>query len=161
MKQCREAGMSDFLPKPLRKAAMVAAILRAIGSSEGRLRSPAEPAVSAAPLDRSALAQLTEAIGKDGVRQAFAVFLRETEARLALFERFREGDDRQKIEIEAHALKGSAGALGGREVSDIARSIEHRAARISADELHGAVERLDEAYRRMRREFEADRVKVA
>jgi signal transduction histidine kinase/DNA-binding response OmpR family regulator len=162
MKQCREAGMSDFLPKPLRKAAMVAAILRAIGSSERQAAPPpAEPAVSAAPLDRSALAQLTEAIGKDGVRQAFAVFLRETEARLALFERFREGDDRQKIEIEAHALKGSAGALGGREVSDIARSIEHRAARISADELHGAVERLDEAYRRMRREFEADRVKVA
>jgi CheY-like chemotaxis protein len=32
VKQCRDAGMSDFLAKPLRKPAMVAAILRAIDS---------------------------------------------------------------------------------------------------------------------------------
>jgi CheY-like chemotaxis protein len=31
IKQCRDAGMSDFLAKPLRKPALVAAILRAIG----------------------------------------------------------------------------------------------------------------------------------
>jgi signal transduction histidine kinase/ActR/RegA family two-component response regulator len=31
MKNCRDAGMSDFLAKPLRKPAMVAAILRAVG----------------------------------------------------------------------------------------------------------------------------------
>jgi two-component system, sensor histidine kinase len=30
IRQCREAGMSDFLAKPLRKAALVAAILKAI-----------------------------------------------------------------------------------------------------------------------------------
>jgi hypothetical protein len=29
VKQCRDAGMSDFLAKPLRRPAMVAAILRA------------------------------------------------------------------------------------------------------------------------------------
>jgi len=32
VKQCCDTGMSDFLAKPLRKPAMVAAILRAIGS---------------------------------------------------------------------------------------------------------------------------------
>jgi len=34
VKQCRDAGMSDFLAKPLRKPAMVAAILRAICPAE-------------------------------------------------------------------------------------------------------------------------------
>jgi CheY-like chemotaxis protein len=38
IKQCRDAGMSDFLAKPLRKPAMVAAILRAT-----------TPAVAASP----------------------------------------------------------------------------------------------------------------
>jgi hypothetical protein len=153
VKLCRDAGMSDFLAKPLRKPAMVAAILRAIR----RLTLPAAPVpastATSRPLDRTALAQLTEAIGEDGVRETFASFAQETEQRLALFRQFREGQDRQAIEIEAHALKGSAGTLGGAEVSDIARLIEHRAASISADELRNAVEQLDAAYRKMCREF--------
>jgi signal transduction histidine kinase/DNA-binding NarL/FixJ family response regulator len=164
IKLCRDAGMSDFLAKPLRKQAMVAAILRAIGPEASPAAAlPAEPVSTAAPLslDRTALAQLTEAIGDDGVRQTFAVFARATEARLALFRQFTEGNDRNLIEIEAHALKGSARTLGASDVSDIARSIEQRAAKISTDELRDAVERLDTAYRKMRREFEADLVQVA
>jgi two-component system, sensor histidine kinase len=164
IKLCRDAGMSDFLAKPLRKQAMVAAILRAIGPVASPAAAlPAEPVSTAAPLslDRAALAQLIEAIGEDGVRQTFAVFARATEGRLALFRQFTEGNDRDLIEIEAHALKGSARTLGASEVSDIARLIEQRAARISADELRDAVEQLDAAYRRMRREFEADLVQVA
>jgi signal transduction histidine kinase/CheY-like chemotaxis protein/HPt (histidine-containing phosphotransfer) domain-containing protein len=159
IKLCRDAGMSDFLAKPLRKQALVAAILRAIGLEPSPAASlPAEPESKAAPvsLDRTTLAQLTEAIGEDGVRQTFAVFARATEDRLALFRRFTEGKDRELIEIEAHALKGSAKTLGASEVSDIARLIELRAAGISADELRDAVERLDAAYRKMRRMFEAD-----
>jgi signal transduction histidine kinase/FixJ family two-component response regulator len=164
IKLCRDAGMSDFLAKPLRKQAMVAAMLRAIGRvAIPAAALPAEPAAMAVPvcLDRTALAHLTAAIGEDGVQETFAVFARGTEARLALFRQFTEGNDRQLIEIEAHALKGSAGTLGAREVSDIARLIEQRAAGISADEFRNAVDRLDAAYRKMRREFEADLVEVA
>jgi two-component system, sensor histidine kinase len=164
IKLCRDAGMSDFLAKPLRKQALVAAILRAIGPVASPAADlPAQPASTTAPvsLDRTALAQLTEAIGEDGVRQTFAVFVLATETRLALFRQFTEGNDREVIEIEAHALKGSARTFGANDMSDIARLIEHRAARISTDELRDAVERLDAAYRKMRREFEADLVQVA
>jgi two-component system, sensor histidine kinase len=160
IKQCREAGMTDFLAKPLRKTAMVAAILRAIGHVAvwpGELASAAAPAT----LDRTALAQLTEAIGEDGVRQTFAVFARETEARLALFRQFTEGNDREVIEIEAHALKGSARTLGASELAHIARLIEHRAANMNADELRMAVDGLEAAYRKMRREFEPELGQVA
>jgi hypothetical protein len=161
---CREAGMSDFLAKPLRKSAMVAAILRAVGQVTAAAAAlPLEPAsaTASAPLDQAALAELSEAIGEDGVRQTFATFARETEARLALFRQFTEGDDREQIEIEAHALKGSARTLGAGEVSDIARLIEHRAAGISAEELRQAVDTLDAAWRKMRRAFEADIAQVA
>ena len=164
IKNCREAGMSDFLAKPLRKQAMVAAILRAVGPVAAPATSSpvlAAPSAESTPLDRTALAQLTEAIGEDGVRQTFAVFARETEARLALFQEFREGDNRELIEIEAHALKGAARTFGAGEMSDIARLIEYRAAKISADELRDAVLQLDDAYRKMRREFEADISQVA
>ena len=160
IKLCRDAGMSDFLAKPLRKPAMVAAALRALG------RAPAtqvdSESTSIPPvLDQTALGHLTAAIGEQGVREAFAVFARETDARLALFRQFSEGSDREVIEIEACALKGSARTLGASEMSDLARLIEHRAASISADELREAIGWLDEANRRMRREFEADLTLVA
>ena len=161
---CREAGMSDFLPKPLRKSAMVAAMLRAIGQVAAPAAAPPTEPVSAnvsGPLDQATLAQLSEAIGDEGVRQTFATFARETESRLALFRQFTEGDDREQIEIEAHALQGSARTLGGAEVSDIARLIEQRAAGISAEELRQAVDTLDAAWRKMRRAFEADIAQVA
>lgn len=157
---CKDAGMSDFLAKPLRKPAMVAAMLRAIR------RAPATPVDSdstaiPAVLDWTALAHLTAAIGEEGVRETFAVFASETDARLALFREFADGSDRELIEIEACALKGSARTLGASELSDIAGLIEHRAASISAEELLEVLGRLDRANRRMRREFEADFSQVA
>ncbi len=157
---CRDAGMSDFLAKPLRKPALVAAVLRAIGRTPA---IPVDPESTAVPavLDRMALAHLTAAIGEDGVRETFAMFADETAARLALFRQFAEGGDRELIEIEACALKGSARTLGASEMSDLARLIEHRAASISADELRDAIGWLDEAHRRMRREYEADFTQVA
>ncbi|MDB5616878.1 ATP-binding protein [Tardiphaga sp.] len=161
---CRDAGMSDFLAKPLRKPALIAAVLRAIGGAPiAAADLPAEPASTfvPAPLDRTTLVHLTAAIGEDGVRQTFAVFARETEARLAMFGLFTEGNDRNLLEIEAHALKGSARTLGASEISDIASLIERRAAAIGAGELLDAVARLEIAYRSMRREFEADLVQIA
>ena len=157
---CRGAGMSDFLAKPLRKPALVAAVLRAIGRAAALPVDSTEAAVPAV-LDRMALAHLTAAIGEDGVRETFAMFADETAARLALFRQFEEGGDRELIEIEACALKGSARTLGASEMSDVARLIEHRAASISADELREAIGWLEEANRRMRREFEADFTQAA
>jgi len=152
--------MSDFLAKPLRKPALVAAVLRTLRQRPATAVDSESSAVPAV-LDRMALAHLTAAIGEDGVRETFAMFADETAARLALFRQFAEGSDRELIEIEACALKGSARTLGASEVSDIARLIEHRAASISADELRDAIGWLEEAHRRMRREFEADSTQVA
>lgn len=55
IRQCREAGMSDFLAKPLRKPAMVAAMLKAMGSAPAT-ETPSITAPALAPsagLDQS------------------------------------------------------------------------------------------------------------
>ena len=150
--------MSDFLAKPLRKPAMVAAVLRALRQAArggGGFGSLAVPAV----LDRMALAHLTAAIGEDGVRETFAVFASETDARRALFRSRRT----PRVDRDRGLCLERFGPdpRRQRDVRLIARLIEHRAASISADELLDAIGWLDEANRRMRREFEADFTQVA
>ena len=79
----------------------------------------------------------TEAIGEDGVRQTFATFARETETRLALFEQFREGHDREEIEIEAHATTALADI--GVVPKEAARIIWEKGSNASFD-----IDRIDE-----------------
>jgi hypothetical protein len=74
---------------------------------------------------------------------------------------FRTGwrETQRNLDISAAVL--AIAALGAGEMSDIARLIELRAARISADELRDGVLELDAAFRKMRREFEADSAQAA
>jgi len=46
---CRESGMSDFLAKPLRKAALVAAVLRAVGEAAPQDFLPQQSSAPLAP----------------------------------------------------------------------------------------------------------------
>jgi two-component system, sensor histidine kinase len=56
VKSCREAGMSDFLAKPLRKAALVAALLRAVSEAapQSYLPERSTPPLAPALLDGAA-----------------------------------------------------------------------------------------------------------
>jgi signal transduction histidine kinase/CheY-like chemotaxis protein len=49
VKMCREAGMSDFLAKPLRKAALVAAVLRAVSEAAPQDCLPEQSSAPLAP----------------------------------------------------------------------------------------------------------------
>jgi two-component system, sensor histidine kinase len=156
--------MTDFLAKPLRKPALVAALHRALRQGEPPVEIPAsKPAASPVlpSLDRETLAQLTEAIGEQGVQETLAVFIRETQQRISWLREFTEGQDREILENEAHSLKGAAGTLGLVDVSDVARSIERHAANITANELRIVVDRLETAFKMARQELEADAAMVA
>ena len=69
---CRDAGMSDFLAKPLRKQMLVDAVLRALGPA----REPSELSLERAPALVPAMPDATEAeqgskaVAKDGVLPA-------------------------------------------------------------------------------------------
>jgi CheY-like chemotaxis protein len=154
---CREAGMSDFLAKPLRKPALVAAVLRALrGGAGGAAPQSAQPALDGgpAPLDLGTVTELLADIGKSDILEMIAVFVGETDRRLKLFRQFADGQDREAIGIEAHSLKGGAATLGLLQVVEIARTIELQAGRISAGELRELARRLEAALLLARHEFD-------
>jgi HPt (histidine-containing phosphotransfer) domain-containing protein len=83
----------------------------------------------------------------------FAVFIRETARRLALFRNVSSAHDRHELEIEAHSLKGGAATLGFLEIADIAQRIERQAATITAEGLTVLVDELETAFVKLRSEI--------
>jgi response regulator RpfG family c-di-GMP phosphodiesterase len=136
VRMCREAGMNDFVAKPIRKRLLVdklAKIAQATAPAEAGSAAPAhaEPTPDApdteALIDRSVVAELCEEIGAEGANEILRVFLDETRERLALLAKLSAAGDRAAIEVEAHTLKGAAGALGFARVATLARALEHDA----------------------------------
>jgi len=149
VKLCREAGMNDFVAKPLRKPVLIAAVLRAIRNG-GSVTVPKQEIAHAAPLDRSVLEELASEIGREQVTQMVGLFVRETERRIELFRHFADGSDRRQVEVEAHSLKGGASTLGFAEIAEIARAIEQQSPQVSADDLQDLAGRLAKALGRLR-----------
>ncbi|WP_322514289.1 ATP-binding protein [Rhodopseudomonas palustris] len=155
IRTCREAGMTDFLAKPLRKPALVAAVLRALrGGGSPAVLDPPAPLAPPPPLDLNILTELTEEIGRDQVNDMVALFFSETERRIALFRGFGDAIDRDMLAIEAHAMKGGAATLGFATVVDIARAIELGASIASAEALEAQADQLAKALSELRRHCE-------
>lgn len=152
IKACREAGMTDFLAKPLRKPALVAAVLRALRG--GGVSASQEPAAPLAPVDLNVLAELTEEIGREQVTEMVSLFFSETDRRIALFRQFAADIDREALAIEAHSMKGGAATLGFGSVAEIARAIEAAAPLVSPDALKAQTAQLSTAVIELRHHCE-------
>jgi signal transduction histidine kinase/CheY-like chemotaxis protein/HPt (histidine-containing phosphotransfer) domain-containing protein len=131
MKACRDAGMNDFVAKPIRKRLLIEKLAKiaqgAVAESAGRAVTPAtsaKPAPKDELIDRTVVAQLCEEIGADGAVEILRVFLDETRERLALLKKLSDAGDRAAIEVEAHTLKGAAGVMGFERVAELAKALE-------------------------------------
>jgi len=152
VKACRDVGMTDFLAKPLRKPALVAAVLRALRGTSAPVAVLAPPPLQ---LDLDTLALLTEEVGEEQVNEMVALFFSETERRIALFRRFAEHQDRKQIEVEAHAMKGGAHTLGFHPIAEIARAIERESLKGSPESLDILTGQLAKALLELRRQCES------
>ena len=83
------------------------------------------------------------------------MFLAETVQRLALLRTLSCDAERARIKDEAHALKGSSGTFGLRQVSELARTLEHSAHQIEQRNYRDLLDRLDACFGLARIELEA------
>ncbi|MBV8836030.1 MAG: PAS-domain containing protein [Alphaproteobacteria bacterium] len=165
IKACRDAGMNDFVAKPIRKQTLIATLVKiaaqtlspdagaAIGIG-GTVATAPEPVADDALIDRSVLVELCEGIGEDAARAIVAVFVDETRARLALLETQIATPDRAAIEVEAHTLKGAAGTVGFLRVSVLARELEFAARDGAPDGYAGRLVTIRKAFEESCREIE-------
>jgi signal transduction histidine kinase/DNA-binding NarL/FixJ family response regulator/HPt (histidine-containing phosphotransfer) domain-containing protein len=176
VKACRDAGMNEFMSKPIRKKVLFEKLSLLLSDHpsvaeqiEAQAGAPEESAAENLPvtppaevaltdvgtiLDRRTFEELVDAIGREGVRAIMDVYTAETVARIDLLRSFSCDRDRARIKDEAHTLKGASGTFGLRQVSDLARTLEYSAHTIAETEYYNVVERLDACFQRGRDEAE-------
>jgi protein-histidine pros-kinase len=135
--RCLEAGMDDYVAKPIHPDDLFAAIGRVIGTAEV---DEMEGDISLLDLDeaeRCRIACLDEARAMfDGddevVAQLVEVFLREHPRTVAELQRAAASMDYARLRELAHAVKGSVGVFSAQRAAEAARRLEQMAAQQDA-----------------------------
>ncbi|MCD6079389.1 MAG: multi-sensor hybrid histidine kinase, partial [Ramlibacter sp.] len=129
--RCMEAGMDDYLTKPLQVAALAQALERWIAGSRQSASGAvaggeAAPAAEALLLDPARLAEFREYDDEDltMTREVLGLFLKDTPQRLQALDAAVASKDAEALATAAHALKGSAGNVGAMAIHEAASQLE-------------------------------------
>jgi signal transduction histidine kinase/CheY-like chemotaxis protein len=173
VKACRDAGMDEFISKPMRKKVLIEklalllsdhpAVARAAGWAQqnGIDQLPVTPTAEVAladvepVLDVAVLRCLAEEIDADGVRAALDVFLKDTPDCFALLRRLSCTRERARIKDEAHTLKGAAETFGLCQLAELAKTLEFCAQTITPQDYAALLDRLEASFARTRDEATA------
>jgi signal transduction histidine kinase/DNA-binding response OmpR family regulator len=123
--RCLEAGMNDYLTKPIRVEELVAAIKRT-----PRRTDPGSADVGD-PIDRDVLARLAEGVGDDAafVSELIEGFTQDAPGLVAVALDGLERGDAAEVRRAAHTLKSNAATFGAHALSDRSRELEEAAKR--------------------------------
>ncbi|HMT38499.1 MAG TPA: ATP-binding protein [Thermomonas sp.] len=152
--KCLDAGMDDYLPKPVTKGELERCIERWRGASLAvpeTLPPLEETAVRSPPvLDDSVLDELREVLG-DEVDKIVQVYLEDAPRLIAQLERAAVGNYPIALRVAAHTLKSSSANVGARTLSDAARDLEHGARDGTLGQPEALVARIVTEFAQVRR----------
>lgn len=128
VRACRDAGMNDFIVKPIKKERLVSALLHAFSMERPvavAAQAPTAESADAAPaLDDKAVAELTNDLGMSVVRSVIGVFLAESRERLQRLSA--TPVDAETLLREIHTLRGAARTACAAELARLAGLAEAR-----------------------------------
>ena len=128
--KCLDAGMDDYLAKPVTRADLERCIGRWSGADlavPDTLPPPEQLAVRLPPvLNAAVLDELREVLGSE-VDKIIAVYLEDSPRLIAQLERAAVGNDPIALRVAAHTLKSSSANVGATTLSEAARDLEHGA----------------------------------
>ena len=151
-----EAGMNDYVVKPIRIEELVAAIQR----TPRRGQVPAEPdsmdeevsSVTNGPIDTEVLRRLSESMGGDEefVAELVDQFIADTPGLITAARAGLESGDIAEVRRAAHTLKSNAATFGAHELAERSRRLEEAAKagtfEDGKEQINGIAEELDRVH---------------
>jgi CheY-like chemotaxis protein len=118
--RCLEAGMDDYVSKPIEPASLFAAVESRVAI---RLDAPIDPAPATGAIDRG---DLLQRLGGDAalVCEVARLFVEDCPSRIEAIGAAVAARDAERLRTSAHALKGAAGNLSARALADAALTLE-------------------------------------
>lgn len=159
-KKCLDAGMDDYISKPVGLEQFRELLARWISSmpSPGPAAEGSRVAQEPAAIDASFLEDLraNPADGLTGfLTQLRGQFLREAGDRLAAINDAVQRGDTLNLKRAAHGLKGSSGVVGAKSMAALCAELERRAADEQMKDIAQLAEELQSEFGRVREELDA------
>jgi len=155
--RCLEAGMDDYLTKPVRLQLLEAAVRRWARGAE------AGPAAGAPVAADQSLRVLEAQGGPEVALEVVDLFLQTTPQRLEEMRGALRFEDARSLEVAAHSLKGAAAQLGARGMADLCSQILAVCRTASPYAARELLDALEAEWRSERANFlvEKDRLKAS
>jgi two-component system, sensor histidine kinase and response regulator len=159
-----EAGMDDYVPKPVKPKELDAVLKRWILRPEEVVTTLSEAGSESGesggdPIDRLVLASLRELQGEgepEILSELIDLFLDEVPQQLGALREAVEKDDAPSVERIAHTLKGSSGNMGATPMAQICAELEDVGASGDLSRAPELLERLEEEFWRVRLALESE-----
>ncbi len=162
--RCLEAGMDDYIAKPIRKDELATALKRWISAPwasvepepfVGMTLEAAHYGVAADISER--LARLREEFGEEVVVELIDTFIPDTRERMEALRRTIQRGDARAMAREAHALKGGFRNMGARELAELCEELEARGRAGQVADVEALLSRLSGGVEIVIPLFEAER----
>ena len=144
-----EAGMDDYVAKPVTREELAAALKRWIVAED----APDEPGdgddSEADPLDGAVLQSLRELGGDDLVTELVETFMMDVPPRLDALRQAVEVGDQVRLKRVAHALQGSSSTIGATEMARLSQALEAAGSAGDLGRTRPMLARLEEAFGRI------------
>jgi two-component system sensor histidine kinase/response regulator len=160
--KCLDAGMDDYLSKPVMPEELAAAVARWLPRENGAVApaatdsAPAPERDAAESIDLALLdsLELSGAGGRDFLEELISVFLEDLGVRFRAMKAALNTHDAKSLALTAHALKGSCGHFGAKPLMELCGELETRARSGALEGLQPLMARIEREGERVRQALE-------
>jgi len=158
--QCLQAGMDDFLAKPVRLEMLKSGLRRWSLMANSRRRQQPDTSESARHSGDDIITRLQNRAGvinSDALDEFISLFIDDTSARLDVMQQALQQTDLKTIRRECHALKGACLEMGVTSLGNRCDALGRASRDERLDDLPAEFERLAAEFERVRPIFEEGR----